>query len=342
MNLATIQTIKNLIPISGADRIELAELEGKGWKVIVQKGLYKPGDLVIFVEPDTWVPHDVAPFLTKGEPKFYNGVVGNRLRPVKMKGVLSVGLILPLSLLKKEVQKGDDVTSDLGIQKWEKPIDVTIKGEPQDPMPYYIPKTDEINLQSKPELLDEFKKIDGDIYITEKIDGTSATFFYYEAKFNVCSRNYIIKYGENAYWEIEKKYRIGDKLKYSKMEIAIQGEIFGEKIQTNPLGIRGIDFMVFDIFDVPGQKYLGFDEIVSICKELGLKTVPLIYEGEFKKDWNIDYLVSMSSGCYANTNTQREGIVVRPKKYTFCDLIKRKLSMKVLNPNYKDLSTTPD
>lgn len=336
-NLATVQKIKSLTSIPNADKIEVAELEGKGWKVIVQKGLYKVGDLVIFVEPDTWVPHNTAPFLSKGAPKIYNGVIGNRLRPIKMKGVISMGLILPINLLKKEVHLGDDVSLDIGILKWEKPIDVMIKGEPQEPMPYYIPKTDEINLQSKPELLEEFKKIDGDIYITEKIDGTSATFYFYQDNFNICSRNFIIKEGNNAYWEINKKYRIGEKLKSLKKEIAIQGEIFGEKIQKNPLKIKGIDFMVFDIFDISGHKYLGFEEIISICKELELKTVPLIYEGKFEKEWDIDYLVSMSSGCYANTNTQREGIVVRPKKYTFCDLIKRKLSMKVLNPNYKDL-----
>ncbi|MBV5347784.1 hypothetical protein JZU46_06185 [bacterium] len=96
--LATVQKILKLSPITGADRIECAEI--LGWECIVPKGEFKEGDLCIYIEIDSWIPHELAPFLSKGkEPKTYNGIKGARLRTVKMKGVVSQGLILSLSVL---------------------------------------------------------------------------------------------------------------------------------------------------------------------------------------------------------------------------------------------------
>ena len=49
--LASIQKIIELKPIEGADRIELARV--LGWQVVVGKGQYKPGDLVVYYEIDS-------------------------------------------------------------------------------------------------------------------------------------------------------------------------------------------------------------------------------------------------------------------------------------------------
>ena len=54
--LATIEKILSLEPIEGADKIELAKV--RGWNVVVQKGLYEVGDLVIYFEIDTMLPQD--------------------------------------------------------------------------------------------------------------------------------------------------------------------------------------------------------------------------------------------------------------------------------------------
>ena len=52
--LASIQRIKSLEPIEGKDRIELCTI--LGWDVIVQKGEFKEGDLVVYCEYDTVLP----------------------------------------------------------------------------------------------------------------------------------------------------------------------------------------------------------------------------------------------------------------------------------------------
>ena len=45
--LASIQRIFEIVPIEGADRIELAKV--LGWQVVVKKGQFKPGDLCVYI-----------------------------------------------------------------------------------------------------------------------------------------------------------------------------------------------------------------------------------------------------------------------------------------------------
>jgi RNA ligase (TIGR02306 family) len=92
--LATLRRIDAIQPIDGADAIECAVV-GE-WRVVVKKGKYAPGDLAVYCEIDSWIPHSLAPFLSKGqEPKEYNGVKGERLRTARLRGQLSQGLLLP-------------------------------------------------------------------------------------------------------------------------------------------------------------------------------------------------------------------------------------------------------
>lgn len=95
--LASIRRIGDIQPIEGADSIVVATIDG--WKVVVKKDEFKVGDLAVYLEIDSWVPHELAPFLSKGSvPREYNGVKGERLRTIKLRGQVSQGLLLPLIL----------------------------------------------------------------------------------------------------------------------------------------------------------------------------------------------------------------------------------------------------
>ena len=155
--LASIRKIADIRPIPDADAIEVAVVDG--WKVVVKKGEYSVGDLAVYLEIDAWVPHALAPFLSKGqEPREYNGVTGERLRTVKLRGQVSQGLLLPLrtvfaewtdenfqkNILEDEERVGDDLTEALGIQKWEAPISPQLAGQVRGVFPTgLIPKTDQ-------------------------------------------------------------------------------------------------------------------------------------------------------------------------------------------------------
>ena len=92
--LASIREITEIRPIPDADAIECA-IVGGGWPVVVKRGDFSPGDLAVYFEIDSWIPHKLAPFLSKGKkPREYNGVKGERLRSVRLRGALSQGLLL--------------------------------------------------------------------------------------------------------------------------------------------------------------------------------------------------------------------------------------------------------
>ena len=52
--LASIQKIKEIVPIKDADKIEIAKV--LGWQVVVRKGQFKPGDLAVYFEIDSFLP----------------------------------------------------------------------------------------------------------------------------------------------------------------------------------------------------------------------------------------------------------------------------------------------
>jgi RNA ligase (TIGR02306 family) len=110
--LATLREIDAILPIEGADAIECAVVGG--WKVVIKKGEYKPGDRAVYCEIDSWIPTKLAEFLSKGkEPREYEGIKGERLRTVKLRGQLSQGLLLNLDdalPFTNSFQIGDDVS----------------------------------------------------------------------------------------------------------------------------------------------------------------------------------------------------------------------------------------
>ena len=129
--LASIQTISEIKNIEGADLIQAYKV--LGWWVVDQKDAHQVGDKVVYCEIDSWIPHAHAPFLSKGkDPREYNGIKGERLRSVKLRGQISQGLLLslntwapnkrPWTIAEEEFAEGADLTDYLGIQKFEPQI----------------------------------------------------------------------------------------------------------------------------------------------------------------------------------------------------------------------------
>ena len=126
-SMASIRRIDDILPIPGADAIECAVIGG--WTVVIRKGEFTTSNLAVFCEIDSWIPNHLAPFLTKTkEPRIYNDVPGEKLRTIRLRGQLSQGLLLPLSVLLPHMEQGktfvegDDVSEVLNIQKYEAPV----------------------------------------------------------------------------------------------------------------------------------------------------------------------------------------------------------------------------
>lgn len=203
--LAHIEKIEWKRPIEGADRIELVGV--LGWQCIAKKDEFNIGDYCIYIEIDSIVDKENPDFAFL-ENKHY------KIKTMKMKGVLSQGIVFPLSILKGQTYNlGDDVTDELKIKKIEDEIPKQREVNPLDKLrqrhkklcknkvfkwfmkfkwfraiafkllipkkkpknfPDWITKTDETRLQNIPSVLETYKG--KPMVSTEKLDGTSTSF----------------------------------------------------------------------------------------------------------------------------------------------------------------------
>lgn len=331
--LATIQRIKEIINIPNADKIELVKLENLEWQIVVQRNLYKVGDFVCYIQIDTIAPE--APWSEFLRDRHF------RIKTIRLKKQLSQGLIIPLKDLNLPggvAPLGDDITSILGVIKYEKPIPANLQGKIKGNFPTkYVPKTDEERLQNVSRILEELQGVP--MYITTKVDGSSGTFIYYQdallttGETHVCSRNLSLKEPEgeekNAFWGMEKKYDILNKLK-NKGNFAVQGELCGPGVQGNKLGLKEIDLFVFNVYNIDERRYLNYAEFIDFTSELGLKTCPILETNFLLDGKTFDELLKMADGFYEN-GTLREGIVFRPMIERYSEYMEGRVSFKIVS-----------
>jgi RNA ligase (TIGR02306 family) len=327
--LATVRKISEIRPIEGADAIELAIIDG--WQTVIKKNEYRVGDLAVYCEIDSWIPTTLAPFLSKGkEPRVFNGVSGERLRTVKLRGALSQGLLLPMSVLAGEdsmdvsaYAPGDDCTEYLGIQKWEMPIPAQLAGQVRGNFPSQIPKTDQERVQNLVREVREAAANELQFEITEKLEGSSMTCYLIDGVFGVCSRNLDLKETEtNAFWQVARREKIEEKMRaaYNGSDFALQGELIGPGIQGNIYKLSQCEFYVFDVYNVSGGFYAIPSERRSLIADMGLKHVPVICPD---KDLGVgsvaDILEWAEDKSRLNPSQEREGIVFKENngKMTF-------------------------
>lgn len=277
--LATIQLIAEIKEIEGADTIEAVRING--WWVVAKKGEYKVNDFVIYCEIDSWIPTEIASFLSKGkDPREYNGVKGERLRTARLRGQISQGLVLDSHLVSDkidEIHEGQDVTELLGIQKWEPPVTSQMQGLIKGWFPSFIRKTDQERVQNLVKELRDYNMKGYHWEVTEKLDGSSMTVYLKNGVVGVCSRNLDLKEDENnSFWKVANQYELKDRMTSLCGNLAIQGELVGEGIQGNPYKLKGQDFYVFDVFHIDSHRYYGHEARQELCELLGLKHVPVV------------------------------------------------------------------
>ena len=325
--LVSIQSIESITPIAKADQIVSARV--MGWNVVVKKDEFAPGDRCVFFEVDSVLPEG-APWAEFMRPR------GFRVKTVMLRGVLSQGLALPVSILGGEVPPvGTDVREHLGVTKYEPVLPDT--REVAGPFPAEVPKTDEIRLQSALGVLEELRG--RPFYISTKCDGASATFYRPNdgGALVACSRNWALNPGPNPVWRIAESLRLAEVLPPG---MAVQGELCGPGLQKNRLGLESLALRVFSVYDArPGAgRFLDYREFSAFCAERGLATVPIeqVVEGEeaARYEHTLEGWLERARGLYAGTRNRKEGIVVRPLVETHSATLGGRLSFKVINNDY--------
>lgn len=204
--MASIQEIATLSPIENSDFLEVATMKGLGWKVVVKKGEFKPGDKVVYFEIDSAIDANYLPdpllFLRdKGIKKLFTGRTPDtsafsgeyvRIKTIKLRGQISQGLIVPLSafsatLNARDLPVGSDLTQELGVEVWDRlcewydersQLGPRAQSHAAGTFPSDVPKTDEIRIESLMEYFSDPEMTNAVWECTEKNDGSSQTLFY--------------------------------------------------------------------------------------------------------------------------------------------------------------------
>jgi RNA ligase (TIGR02306 family) len=344
--LVTLRTINALNPIEGADVIEVATIDG--WKVVVKKGDFKVGDPCLYFEIDSFLPsgNPAWQFLVDKQPRTFDGVVGHRLRTVKLRGQISQGLALPPPAEWFIAPDGsftvtngnsvtchhidDDLTELLGVVKWDPPVPAELAGQVLGFFPGWMKKTDQERCQN---ILNEIfvENAESEYEVSLKLDGTSVTYYHRDGQIGVCSRNLEYKINDENQGNTMIRILFDSKLAEilpSFGNIAIQGELMGLGIQGNREKLATHRFYIFDMQNLDTGEYYTPAErekvmlmIDVICQNGVIESVPIYFAGVTLSDLgiaNIDQLLAFAEGP-SLTHPVREGMVFKRKdgKFSF-------------------------
>lgn len=310
-----------------ADTLNLTNINGEN--VIFKAGEFQKGDLAVYVPADAVVPAEVPG--TEFLDKYHR-----RVRPVRLRGIYSEGVLLPISVLRDFIDKrevGEDVQDILKITKHEDPIPAHLSGQAEKD-PGCCPVYDIENYKKYKALIAPGERV----VITEKLHGTNARYVHLgdERGLMVGSRNHfwkkapppltglkkvfkliwskltgraIQKHRDNLYWVTAKELGLEGRLTMYARKLAFYGEIYGQvqdlKYDSQP---GQTWFRVFDIYDIEAKRWLDWDRVVGVCKALSLETVPVLYDGPFSHE----ALEGLVEGKSAIASHFREGVVVKP------------------------------
>ena len=338
--LASIQRIWKIEPIEGADRIELAYV--LGWQCVVNKDQFKPMDLAVYFEIDSFLPIRPEFEFMRSSSYRKTDIMGEgfRLRTMKFRGQISQGLLLPIEQFHEipaDVELGRDVSDILGVKKWEIEEKATTGGTVIGTLPVDVPHTDETRVQAEPDLIGDFVGLE--YYISTKMDGSSHSVSLDENGFHVTGHNYEYKDdGKSAFYNLVKREDIEDRMrKFYKDNglhvLTIQGELCAPGIQQNRLRLTRPEWYVFTIRE--DGKRVGLKRMQEICEAMELQMVPVEEVGTDlpSKYPTVEALLERADGEYPKGG-KKEGVVIRPTEPVYCERISASLSMKVVSNKY--------
>jgi RNA ligase (TIGR02306 family) len=354
-----VARIDEIKPIPGADNIEQAVIGG--WNCIIQKNQYTEGGLVVVATTDAIIPQElsdamnVTNYLRKG----------GRVRTVKLRGVYSECLIIPLKYIPKgninTYTEGKDMMDVMGIFKYEPPAvqiqlasgrKIKYHQNPNFGVYYKFP-----NIKNVTGMFTE----EDTVQITRKLHGTNARYgivkkrslsFWDKLKkfFGLADEwiEYEYVYGSHnvekgsdsqgfydtdVWREVADKYKIKDILwsyvkQYDNKVIGSGLIIYGEIY--GPGIQKNYDYGLKDI------EFAGFDMVINgdyidtldtqiSLYFLNLPHVPVLYKGQWNQEVQDKYIFNNN---IEGTKIPHEGIVIKHVSGA------RNKVAKVINPDY--------
>lgn len=332
----------NIVEHPNADAIEIAEVGL--YQSIVRKGQYKTGDLAVYIPESALVPEQVLRDIgmwDEGQNRGKcSGSLGNRVKAIKLRGVVSQGLIYPLpdiSGIQPDLSfsEGNDLAAFLGITKYQPKLPAQFAGVAAGQLAGLTPKFDIENLQGNPRAF----ALGEPIQITEKLHGTCCILGWFppgylasrghdESKFDR-GQMYVGSKGltrsgvvfnpnldTSTYTRVAKELNLFEKIcswaDLVGMEdpFVVMGEIFGPGVQDLHYGLASPVFRAFEVWALHKSEWIPATNsaLESFCESTGITQVPLLCRGPYE---GVDHLKTFVDGQSTFGGNIREGVVVR-------------------------------
>lgn len=329
-------------PHNNADTLELAIVGD--YRSLVRKGEFHTGDLGVYIPEGSIVPDWLIERL--GLVGKLAGPQHNRVKAVKLRGIVSQGLIYPLKPFPSGVTmidfdasgvtpncpygtlpviEGAEVSQLLGITKYEPPIPVHMSGEVFSAFGYTL-NYDIENIKKFPTTIPEGEMV----LITEKLHGTWTCFGYHPdidhpivTSKGLSGQGLAFKINEANICNLYLRSLVNsadadgndvlDRLQkeiVKDLPVYILGETYGKGVQDLEYGLSKPHFRAFDIYvGTPGNgRYVPGHEFMTLCRKANIETVPILYHGPYSKE----RVVEFTNGKDNITGSHiREGIVIR-------------------------------
>lgn len=320
--------ISNIIEIPGADKVELAQVNGMTFQFVVGKNQFKIGDGCIYFPIDSILPQPLIDHF--GIAKFLSGKDHNRIKTAKFLKQISQGYVSSVDSVHDYITNTlgigvgiypeNDYTTILGVEKYEAPATLE-KNARLLPLSGKIECYDLEGSQRFPDIIEYM--MDKLVSLSEKIEGMNGgASAFADGKLTVNQRNFFIEPLDgfvHTFWTLANKYKLHEVAKelvgtkFKDSSITFRFEVIGEGVQGNLYKLKGHDIRLFDI--KVNEKYLDVEEFIDICDKYKLPTVPILAKNITLREWlNDKTFEEVANGKSLLYDGPREGIVCKLMK----------------------------
>lgn len=228
-----------------------------------------------------------------------------RIRALKLRGIFSMGLLMPLPT-DRPYAVGEDVATVMGVRHYVAPEEAP-DGEFES-CPFDFPDyTDIMALRRYPDVLRPGEPV----VATEKLHGKNGRFVFRDGRLWIGSMATIQRETDaSIWWRAAREIGLADRLA-SVADIILYGEVVGlaTKMKLSygvPDGVAGLRF--FDARSLVTMQYLDYADFEALCGDIGVDTVPVLY----RSGYDAATITALAEGkSTLDSRHCREGVVVR-------------------------------
>ena len=273
-SVAVVRLIIEPHPDPETTALELARVGG--YVAVVRKRQFQTGDIAAYIPEQAIVP--TALLDEMGLTGRLGGPEKNRVRAVRLRGVLSQGLVYPA---RPGWAEGQDVAEELGVVKWEPPVPGHLSGRVVGGYAEDFLSYDVENAKHRTSLIPDGEPV----VMTEKLHGTLCQVVVRADGTRLVSSKGMGARGfaldptapdaeHNVYLRAAVQYEIAERARreFGERPVVVLGEVFGRGVQDLHYGTATSEFRVFDIWlgTRHSGRFLDDAALSDACERMGI------------------------------------------------------------------------